>query len=71
MARNGIPVDEPFFRDTVLIRGRETVDIALVPTDPGLWMMHCHILEHAEAGMMTMLRVASGSGAPPVAHPAH
>ncbi|WP_369865930.1 multicopper oxidase domain-containing protein [Archangium sp. Cb G35] len=26
-------------------------------TDAGSWMMHCHILEHAEAGMMTMIDV--------------
>jgi FtsP/CotA-like multicopper oxidase with cupredoxin domain len=58
LARNGVPVEEPFFRDTVLVHGREEVDIALVPTDVGSWMMHCHILEHAEAGMMTMIEVA-------------
>jgi FtsP/CotA-like multicopper oxidase with cupredoxin domain len=58
LARNGVPVDEPFFRDTVLIHSRETVDIGLVPEDAGRWMMHCHILEHAEAGMMTTLEVA-------------
>lgn len=57
LARDGIPVDEPFFRDTVLVHGRETVDIGLVPLDAGDWMLHCHILEHAEAGMMTMLTV--------------
>ncbi|MCY1077861.1 multicopper oxidase family protein [Archangium lansingense] len=57
LARDGVPVDELFFRDTVLIHGREEVDIALVPTDAGSWMMHCHILEHAEAGMMTMIDV--------------
>ena len=57
LARNGAPVDEPFFRDTVLVRGREEIDVGVVPTDPGLWMMHCHILEHAEAGMMTTIRV--------------
>ncbi|WP_338872343.1 multicopper oxidase family protein [Myxococcus stipitatus] len=57
LARNGVPVDEPFFRDTVLIRGRETVDIAMVPTDVGSWMVHCHILEHAEAGMMALIDV--------------
>ncbi len=51
-------MEEPFFRDTVLVHGREEVDIALVPTDVGSWMMHCHILEHAEAGMMTMIEVA-------------
>jgi FtsP/CotA-like multicopper oxidase with cupredoxin domain len=57
LARNGEPVDEAHFRDTVLIHPRETIDIGLVPTDPGVWMMHCHILEHAEAGMMTTLAV--------------
>jgi FtsP/CotA-like multicopper oxidase with cupredoxin domain len=57
LGRDGIAVDEPFFRDTVLIHARETVDIGLVPLDAGDWMMHCHILEHAEAGMMTMLAV--------------
>lgn len=60
LARNGRPVDEPFFRDTVLVHGKETVDIGLVPLDVGDWMMHCHILEHAEAGMMTTLRVDGG-----------
>lgn len=60
LARNGQPVDEPFFRDTVLIHAKETVDLGLVPLDEGHWMMHCHILEHAEAGMMTMIDVTSG-----------
>ncbi|MDQ3297654.1 MAG: multicopper oxidase family protein [Myxococcota bacterium] len=59
IARNEIAVDEPFFRDTVLVHGRETVDIGLVPLDVGSWMMHCHILEHAEAGMMTMIDVVA------------
>jgi FtsP/CotA-like multicopper oxidase with cupredoxin domain len=57
LARNGARVDEPFFRDTVLVHPRETVDIGVVPSDAGTWMMHCHILEHAEAGMMTTIAV--------------
>jgi FtsP/CotA-like multicopper oxidase with cupredoxin domain len=57
LARDGIAVAEPFFRDTVLIHGRESIDVGVVPTDEGAWMMHCHILEHAEAGMMTMIDV--------------
>jgi len=57
LARNGVAVDEPFFRDTVLVNARETVDVGLVPTETGSWMMHCHILEHAEAGMMTTIAV--------------
>jgi FtsP/CotA-like multicopper oxidase with cupredoxin domain len=57
LARNDVPVDEPFFRDTVLVHSKETIDIGLVPLDAGKWMMHCHILEHAEAGMMTLFEV--------------
>jgi FtsP/CotA-like multicopper oxidase with cupredoxin domain len=60
VARNNVPVDEPFFRDTVLIHAQETVDIGLVPLDAGSWMMHCHILEHQESGMMTMIDVSGG-----------
>ncbi len=58
LARDGKPVDEPHFRDTVLVHPRETVDIGLVPIDGGRWALHCHILEHAEAGMMTTFKVA-------------
>jgi len=57
LARNGQPIEEPFFRDTVLIHARESIDVGVVPTDAGTWMMHCHILEHAEAGMMTTIDV--------------
>ncbi|MCC6847366.1 MAG: multicopper oxidase family protein [Deltaproteobacteria bacterium] len=59
LARNGAPVDEPWWRDTVLVHAKEIIDVGLVPLDPGRWMMHCHVLEHAEAGMMTTLDVAS------------
>lgn len=57
LARSGTAVDEPYFRDTVLIHPRETVEIGTVPEDAGLWMLHCHILEHAESGMMTVVDV--------------
>lgn len=57
ISRNGKKVDEPYFRDTVLLGPRETVEIGLVPLDKGKWMNHCHILEHAEAGMMTIIEV--------------
>lgn len=33
--------------------GRQTVTIAFRADDrPGVWMYHCHILEHHAAGMM-------------------
>jgi FtsP/CotA-like multicopper oxidase with cupredoxin domain len=57
LSRNGAPVDEPYWRDTVLTHPRETVEIGLVPWDLGGWMLHCHILEHAASGMMTIVDV--------------
>ncbi len=57
LARNGVAVDEPYWRDTVLLKRKDTVDVGLVPLDRGDWMVHCHILEHAESGMMTLIRV--------------
>jgi FtsP/CotA-like multicopper oxidase with cupredoxin domain len=57
IARGGAPVDEPFFRDTVLLKAKETIDVGMVPLERGPWMLHCHIQEHAEAGMMTVVEV--------------
>ena len=43
--------------ECALVHAKETVDVGLVPVDPGQWMLHCHVLEHAEAGMMTTVEV--------------
>jgi FtsP/CotA-like multicopper oxidase with cupredoxin domain len=40
------------WKDTVLVRAGETIDILLYVTNPGRWMAHCHIAEHTESGMM-------------------
>jgi FtsP/CotA-like multicopper oxidase with cupredoxin domain len=51
--RGGIPVtDEPGLKDTVLVRGRESVTILTYFENPGRWMFHCHISEHSDNGMM-------------------
>ncbi len=57
LTRNGEPVDEPYFRDTVLLNMLDEVEIGMVPLDVGDWVLHCHIQEHAEAGMMTVMTV--------------
>jgi FtsP/CotA-like multicopper oxidase with cupredoxin domain len=46
------------WKDTVLVRTGEMVDILLDVTNPGLWMAHCHIAEHHESGMMFSFNVA-------------
>ncbi|NND21869.1 MAG: multicopper oxidase domain-containing protein, partial [Silicimonas sp.] len=44
-------------RDTTLVEPRETREIAFVADNPGDWLVHCHMLEHADGGMMTWIRV--------------
>jgi FtsP/CotA-like multicopper oxidase with cupredoxin domain len=43
--------------DTVLVLPEERVDIAFVADNPGNWMIHCHIIEHQDTGMMGWFRV--------------
>ena len=57
LARDGRPEQNLVWKDTVLIRTGETVDILLHVTNPGIWMAHCHIAEHHESGMMFSFHV--------------
>jgi FtsP/CotA-like multicopper oxidase with cupredoxin domain len=43
-------------RDTVLVTPRQTVKVQFDAAYPGYWMLHCHILYHQAAGMMTVLQ---------------
>ena len=45
------------WRDTVLMAPRQTIDVAFVADNPGEWMFHCHILDHAAGGMMGTIQV--------------
>jgi FtsP/CotA-like multicopper oxidase with cupredoxin domain len=56
--RNGKPNPLREWRDTVLVPPREAVEIALVADNPGDWMFHCHVTDHQEAGMMSVIRIA-------------
>jgi FtsP/CotA-like multicopper oxidase with cupredoxin domain len=44
---------QPGLKDTVLVPGVSKVNIVAYMDNPGRWMAHCHILEHAELGMMS------------------
>ena len=57
LARNGEREQNLVWKDTVLVRTGETVDILLDVTNPGVWMAHCHIAEHHETGMMLSFTV--------------
>ena len=42
-------------KDTVLVPPMGALSIDLLADNPGQWMIHCHNIYHAEAGMMTRL----------------
>jgi FtsP/CotA-like multicopper oxidase with cupredoxin domain len=52
LARDDVIEPNLVWKDTVLVRLGETVDIVLDVTNVGRWMAHCHIAEHHESGMM-------------------
>jgi len=56
--RDGVPEPYPSWKDTVNVPKHETVRLIVQFDDyPGLWMFHCHILDHEDAGMMGVLQV--------------
>jgi FtsP/CotA-like multicopper oxidase with cupredoxin domain len=57
ISRNGKPNHIREWRDTVLIPARESAEIAFVADNPGDWMFHCHVTDHQEAGMMSVIRI--------------
>ena len=52
LAINGKPNPLREWRDTVMLGPKGSCDIAFVADNPGEWMLHCHILDHAAGGMM-------------------
>jgi FtsP/CotA-like multicopper oxidase with cupredoxin domain len=70
---SGVPVDEPFLRDTVNVpyyNGRAlqypSVRLRMDFRDPdsvGTFVYHCHLLEHEDGGMMGLVRVEPAAAA--------
>lgn len=62
IAKDGIPLDHPYWADTINVAPGERYSVILHATDPGAWVWHCHILNHVEReegmfGMVTALIV--------------
>jgi FtsP/CotA-like multicopper oxidase with cupredoxin domain len=55
--RDGVEDDNLMWKDTVLVRTGQRVNILLEVTNVGRWMAHCHIAEHHESGMMFSFEV--------------
>jgi FtsP/CotA-like multicopper oxidase with cupredoxin domain len=45
------------WKDTVLVPTGTVVELLVRLENPGPWMLHCHIAEHLETGMMTLVQV--------------
>ena len=57
LEQNGVPNPNLVWKDTVLLPTGSTTDILLELSNPGRWMVHCHIAEHLESGMRLVLDV--------------
>jgi FtsP/CotA-like multicopper oxidase with cupredoxin domain len=58
LSRDGVVEPNLVWKDTVLVRTGQVVDILFDVSNPGLWMAHCHIAEHMQSGMMFSFNVA-------------
>jgi len=58
VARDGRPNPYLAWKDTSIIPVGSTVDLLVEMSNPGTWMLHCHIAEHAESGMMAQVVVS-------------
>jgi FtsP/CotA-like multicopper oxidase with cupredoxin domain len=63
LARDGVVEPNLVWKDTVLVRTGQVVDILFDVSNPGLWMAHCHIAEHMQSGMMFSFNVTRDPGA--------
>jgi plastocyanin len=62
-AKDGIPLDQPYWADTINVAPGERYSILFNASDLGTWVWHCHILTHVERdegmfGMVTAVIVA-------------
>ena len=57
LAVDGVPNPNMVWKDTAIVPVGSTVDLLVEMSNPGAWMMHCHIAEHLEAGMMLRFTV--------------
>jgi FtsP/CotA-like multicopper oxidase with cupredoxin domain len=55
--RDGVRNPHFVWKETVLVPVGTTVDLLVDASNPGRWMLHCHIAEHLEAGMKLLLTV--------------
>jgi FtsP/CotA-like multicopper oxidase with cupredoxin domain len=57
VAANGKPLTPVVRKDTIIIPKKSSLKFVARFDEPGAWMYHCHILEHAESGMAGEIHV--------------
>ena len=62
----GVPVRPLAWKDTINVPADTTVRFLVLLDRPGSWMYHCHILDHAEAGLMSTVDVGDALPSEPV-----
>jgi FtsP/CotA-like multicopper oxidase with cupredoxin domain len=73
VAWNGVPINEPFLRDTINVPFHSAADLEYPsvrlrmdfrdPNTIGTFVYHCHLLEHEDGGMMSLIRVEPADSA--------
>jgi len=52
LSMDGVETENLVWKDTAIVPVGSTMDLLIEMSNPGEWMMHCHIAEHLHAGMM-------------------
>jgi FtsP/CotA-like multicopper oxidase with cupredoxin domain len=58
LERDGVRNTNFVWKDTAVIPLGSTVDLLVEMSNPGDWMLHCHVSEHLETGMKMVFRVS-------------
>ncbi len=61
VSRDGKAETNPVWKDTVLVPAGSSYDLLAQFDNPGRWLLHCHIPEHMEAGMMAVFEAKQAS----------
>ncbi len=54
---NGVPNTHMVWKDTMLLPAGFVAEVLVEMTNPGTWMLHCHVAEHIETGMRMVFEV--------------
>jgi FtsP/CotA-like multicopper oxidase with cupredoxin domain len=52
LSMDGVEMQNLVWKDTAIVPVGSTMDVLVEMSNPGEWMVHCHIAEHLHSGMM-------------------